>query len=81
MRGERKLERADKPEGYHRVERYYGSFGRTFTLPSTVEAGHITAVSRDGVLRIFMPKKTETKPRQIKVQTDSGLGGKVQQKE
>jgi HSP20 family protein len=78
LRGERKLENADKQEGYHRVERSYGSFSRRFTLPSTVDMGSVTAQSRDGVLRIFLPKKAETKPRQIKVQTDSSLGGGMQ---
>jgi len=73
LRGERKLERADKQEGYHRIERQYGNFARTFTLPSTVELGQITAESRDGVLRIFLPKKAETKARQIKVQTGAGM--------
>jgi len=81
LRGERKLERADKQEGYHRVERYYGSFARTFTLPSTVEVGDITAESRDGVLRISLPKKAETKARQIKVQTNSGIAGRDPQKQ
>ena len=81
LRGERKLENADKQEGYHRVERSYGNFSRTFTVPSTVETGNVTAQSRDGVLRIFLPKKAETKPRQIKVQTDSILGGQGMQKQ
>jgi len=81
LRGERKLERADKQEGYHRIERNYGSFSRTFTLPSTVEFGDITAGSRDGVLRISLPKKAETKSRQIKVRTDSGLAGRDPQKQ
>ena len=81
LRGERKLERADKQEGYHRVERYYGSFARTFTLPSTVEVGDITAESRDGVLRIALPKKAETKSRQIEVRTDSGFAGRDPQKQ
>ena len=67
LRGERKLERADKREGYHRIERSYGSFSRTFTLPNTVDVEHITAESKDGVLRVLLPKKAETKPRQIKV--------------
>jgi HSP20 family protein len=80
LRGERKLEGAEKREGYHRIERNYGSFGRTFTLPSTVEVGDITAQSRDGVLRISLPKKAETKSRQIKVGTDSGLAGRDPQK-
>jgi HSP20 family protein len=74
LRGERKLEKADKQEGYHRVERSYGAFARRFTLPSTVEAGSVSAKSCDGVLRIFLPKRAETKPRQIKVQTDLSLG-------
>jgi HSP20 family protein len=75
LRGERKLENVDKQEGYHRMERSYGPFSRRFTLPSTVETGNVTAQSRDGVLRIFLPKKAETKPRQIKVQADPGLRG------
>ena len=72
LRGERKLERADKQDGYHRIERYYGSFARSFTLPSTVDLGNVSAEGREGVLRIFLPKTAETKPRQIKVQVDSG---------
>jgi HSP20 family protein len=81
LRGERKLENVDKQEGYHRVERSYGAFSRRFTLPSTVETGNVTAQSRDGVLRIFLPKKAETKPRQIKVQTDSTVSGQGKQKQ
>jgi len=81
LRGERKLENADKREDYHRIERYYGSFSRSFTLPSTVDLGNITAQGRDGVLRIFLPKKSETKPRQIKVEVDSTLTGVVKQKQ
>jgi HSP20 family protein len=69
LKGERKLEKEDKREGYHRIERTYGAFSRTFTLPNTVDVEHITAESKDGVLRIFLPKKAETKPRQIKVGT------------
>jgi HSP20 family protein len=82
LRGERKLENADKRESYHRIERYHGTFSRRFTLPTTVEAGNVTAQSRDGVLRIFLPKKAETKPRQIKVQTGSpSLGAQGKQKQ
>src|SRR5229473_196111 len=81
LRGERKLENVDKQEGYHRVERSYGAFSRRFTLPSTVGTGNVTAQSRDGVLRIFLPKKAETKPRQIKVQTGPVLGGPGMQKQ
>ena len=67
LKGERKLEREDKREGYHRIERTYGSFGRTCTLPNTVDVEHIRAESKDGVLKVFLPKKAKTKPRQIKV--------------
>lgn len=67
LKGERKLENEDKRDGYHRIERTYGAFSRTFTLPSTVDVEHITADSKDGVLRVRLPKKAETKPRQIKV--------------
>ena len=81
LRGERKLENADKRQDYHRIERYYVSFSRSFTLPSTVELGNVSAQSRDGVLRIFLPKKAETKPRQIKVQADSSLGMQGKQKQ
>jgi len=70
LRGERKLEKEEeggKSSGYTRVERWYGSFLRSFTLPSTVDAEHVSAESRDGVLRIYLPKKAETRSRQIKV--------------
>ena len=81
VRGERKLENVDKQEGYHRMERSYGPFSRRFTLPSTVETGNVTAQSRDGVLRIFLPKKAETKPRQIKVQAGSTQRGQAMPKQ
>ena len=71
LKGDRQLEKAEERDGYHRIERTYGAFSRTFTLPNTVDVEHITASSKDGVLRIFLPKKAETKPRQIKVQADS----------
>ena len=67
LKGERRLEREDKRDAYHRIERTYGAFSRTFTLPNTVDVEHISAESKDGVLRIHLPKKAETKPRQIKV--------------
>jgi len=57
------------------MERSYGPFARRFTLPSTLDTGNVTAQSRDGVLRIFLPKKAETKPRQIKVQVDGNFRG------
>jgi HSP20 family protein len=82
LRGERKLENADKRESYRRIERYHGAFSRRFTLPTAVEAGNVTAQSRDGVLRILLPKKAETKPRQIKVQAGApSLGVQGNQKQ
>ena len=70
LRGERSLENADNRESYHRIERNYGPFSRTFTVPSTVDTENVRAECRDGVLRITLPKKAETKPKQIKVQVD-----------
>ncbi|HEY2029413.1 MAG TPA: Hsp20/alpha crystallin family protein [Myxococcales bacterium] len=67
LRGERKLEKEDNRDGYHRIERTYGVFSRSFTLPEMVDVENISAQSKDGVLRIHLPKKPETKPRQIKV--------------
>jgi HSP20 family protein len=67
LRGERKLERAEQKDGYSRIERWSGSFLRSFTLPTSVDVEKITAESKDGVLRISLPKKAETKPRQIPV--------------
>jgi HSP20 family protein len=67
LRGERKLEKDENRDGYHRIERTYGAFSRSFTLPEQVDVENITAHSKDGVLRIHLPKKAETKPRQIKV--------------
>ena len=65
IRGERKLEREDKREGYHRIERAYGTFARSFTLPPTLDAGKVTAEHKNGVLRIFVPKRAEAKPKCI----------------
>jgi HSP20 family protein len=67
LRGERKLEKNSNPDGYHRIERTYGVFSRSFTLPEQVDVENITAQSKDGVLRVHLPKRAETKPRQIKV--------------
>jgi len=76
LKGERKLENEEKRDGYHRIERTYGSFSRSFTLPSTVDAEQIRAESKDGVLRVVLPKKAETKPRQIKVGVSPGQATK-----
>lgn len=65
--GERKFENDDKREGYHRVERSYGQFYRSFTLPPNVNVEAINAQFTDGVLRLTLPKKEEAKPKQIEV--------------
>jgi HSP20 family protein len=72
LRGERKFEQNTTTEnGYQRLERAYGAFQRSFALPPTIDAEHISAESKDGILRIRLPKRAETKPRQIKVQVDA----------
>ncbi len=70
VRGERKLEREDKRENYHRIERSYGAFARSFTLPATFDADKVTAEAKDGVLRIQVPKRAEAKPRAIQVKVN-----------
>jgi HSP20 family protein len=65
--GERKIEKEEKEENYRRVERQYGSFTRTFTLPQTVDTETVSATYDKGVLKIALPKKAEAKPKQIKV--------------
>jgi len=67
LRGERKLDKETKQENFHRIERAYGIFSRSFTLPSTVDQERIKADYRDGILRISLPKREESKPKQIKV--------------
>ncbi len=70
IRGERKLEREDKREGYHRIERAYGTFARNFTLPPTLDPDKVTAEHKNGVLRIFVPKRAEAKPKSINVKVN-----------
>src|SRR6185369_14017027 len=64
--GERTFERKDE-RNYHRIERSYGTFTRTFTLPRTVDPNQIVANYRNGILEIEIPKKEEAKPRQIAI--------------
>ena len=68
IKGERRLEDGTKREDYHRLERPYGKFSRSFSLPNTVDQGRVTASQKDGMLRMVLPKKEETKPKQIKVE-------------
>ena len=67
VKGERKLEKDDKRENYHRVERSYGTFTRSFSLPGTLDPERIKAEAKNGVLAIALPKKAEAKPRAIQV--------------
>ena len=68
VRGERKLEKEDKKDNYHRIERYYGAFSRSFTLPTTVDQEKVKASYDRGVLKITLPKKEDTKPKKIKIE-------------
>ncbi|MGB9773233.1 MAG: Hsp20/alpha crystallin family protein [Bacteroidota bacterium] len=70
VQGERKQEKETKGKNYHRMERVYGSFQRTFTLPSTVKTDKIDAKFKDGVLTITLPKAEEAKPKQIEIKVD-----------
>jgi len=72
VHGERKIEKEEKEENYRRVERQYGSFTRTFNLPTTVDSEKISANYDKGVLKIALPKKAEAKPKQIKVNVGTG---------
>jgi len=71
VHGERKFEKEEKEENYRRVERQYGSFTRTFTLPNTVDTENVSANYEKGVLKIKLAKKAEAKPKQIKVNVSS----------
>ncbi len=67
VHGERKIEKEEKEENYRRVERQYGEFTRSFTLPSSVDPGQVSAHYDKGLLKINLAKKAEAKPKQIKV--------------
>ena len=67
LRGERKLEQNVNKDNYHRVERSYGSFTRSFTLPNQVDTDKIQANYKDGVLRLTLPTREEAKPKQIAI--------------
>lgn len=70
LRGERHFEKSDESDNYHRVERAYGSFTRSFTLPNTVTAEGATAEYSNGVLRVTLPKREETKARRIEIKAN-----------
>ena len=67
LKGERKWEKKTDGDNYHRVERNYGSFTRSFTLPQSVTADGAKADYSNGVLRVSLPKREETKARKIEV--------------
>lgn len=76
IRGERKFEKSVSEENFLRVERTYGAFSRSFSLPNTVNAEGIGAQYKNGVLTVTLPKREESKPRQVKVNVVSGNGAK-----
>jgi HSP20 family protein len=67
VKGERKFEKEEKEENFHRIERRYGSFYRAFTLPSTVDTENVQANYNAGVLKLELKKKAEAQPKQIKI--------------
>src|ERR1044071_5062132 len=82
VHGERKIEKEEKEENFRRVERQYGRFTRSFTLPGSVDPGQVSAHYNKGVLKISLAKKAEAKPKQIKVNvgSDKALEAKVHSK-
>src|SRR4030081_3345033 len=68
LKGERKFEKDDSIKGHHRIERPYGTFERSFTVPQTVDAEKVAAEYKNGVLAVRLPKKEVAKPRQVKIE-------------
>jgi HSP20 family protein len=67
LKGERRFEKETKEENYHRIEREYGNFSRSFALPTAVNGDKVTAEYKDGILKVMLPKKEEIKPKPIKI--------------
>ena len=67
LKGEKKLSSEVKEEHFRRIERHYGTFSRSFTLPATVDPGNISATYKDGLLTVRLPQRSEAKPKQIVV--------------
>jgi HSP20 family protein len=74
IHGERKFEKKDENDNFHRVERSYGSFTRSFTLPPTVQSENANAEFENGVLRLSLAKREEAKPRRIEIKATGGGG-------
>ena len=72
LHGERKFEKKDEGDNFHRVERSYGSFTRSFTLPPTVSSEDVDATFDNGVLRLTLAKREEAKPRRIEIKANAG---------
>jgi HSP20 family protein len=72
IRGERKFEEKTEKDNYLRVERTYGAFSRSFSLPNTINSEAIKAEYKNGVLTVTLPKRAESKPKQVKVNVTSG---------
>ena len=68
LRGERRRDEQVNDSQYHRAERAYGSFSRSFTLPATIDGNHVRAEYRDGMLTVKLPLRDEARPRQIQVE-------------
>lgn len=68
IQGERKLEREEKKHNYHRIERCYGNFRRSFSLPASVDQDQVSATCERGVLKVVLPKKAAARQRQIEVE-------------
>ncbi|MDE3104480.1 MAG: Hsp20/alpha crystallin family protein [Acidobacteriota bacterium] len=79
IKGERRFENEEKAENYHRIERRFGSFARSFTLPRTVDQDAVAAAYDAGVLTVTLAKKAEAQPRQVKI--DVGTAATARQVE
>ena len=73
VKGERKFEKEEKEENFHRIERRFGSFYRSFTLPTTVDSQNVDASYTAGILKLELKKKPEAQPKQIKVNVNKTL--------
>ncbi len=67
IKGEKKFEDEEKKDNYHRIERFYGTFSRSFSLPTTVDQGKVKASFKKGVLKVTLAKREEVKPKQITI--------------
>jgi HSP20 family protein len=78
LKGERKFEKEVKEQNYHRVERSYGSFARSFSLPNSISADKVTADFKDGLLTVTMPKREEAKPKTVKIDVAKSEAAKTE---